>query len=253
MFRSARLCIIRLTATTYPPALALSALIATALGAAPINAAELVPFTANYSSEYGMLSATGVRKLEKRGDGNWGFENRASALLNEVVETSTFTLRDRRVQSLNYNFRNPFNAKRNLSLAFNWPKSEVTDSVHNNTLPLSGEVYDKLSYQLQMQQDVCSNPDKFDGKNYTVVDLGKLKTYRIERVERQALQTKVGTLDTIHLRQFRPDKRDGDDTLIWLATDFNCVLARLDQHEGDGVIRLDITSATVNGKEVKGK
>jgi hypothetical protein len=235
-----------------PITLLLAALIAPLI-TTPLSAAELVPFTANYSSQYGMLSASGVRKLEKRGDGNWGFENRASAMLNEVVETSTFTLRDQRVTPLNYNFRNPFNAKRNLSLSFNWSKAEVTDSIHNNTLPLSGEVYDKLSYQLQMQQDVCSSPDKFAGKNYTVVDLGRLKTYRIERVDRQALATKAGTLDTIHLRQFRPDKQDGKDTLIWLAADFNCVLVRLDQREGDGVIRLDLTSANVNGREVKGK
>lgn len=219
----------------------------------PMAHAELVPFTANYASEFGMLSATGIRKLEKRGDGNWGFENRASALLNEVIETSTFSLRDGKVKSLNYNFKNPFNSKRNMSLAFNWSKGEVTDSVHNNTLPLSGEIYDKLSYQLQIQQDVCSNPEKFAGKNYTVVDRGKLKTYRVEFVDRQSLSTKVGALNTIHLRQFRPDKKDGKDTLIWLAADFDCVLARLDQHESDGVITLNLTSANVNGKDVKGK
>lgn len=119
-------------------------------------------------------------------------------------------------------------------------------------LPLSGEIYDKLSYQLQIQQDVCSNPEKFAGKNYTVVDRGKLKTYRVEFVDRQSLSTKVGALNTIHLRQFRPDKKDGKDTLIWLAADFDCVLARLDQHESDGVITLNLTSANVNGKDVKG-
>lgn len=229
------------------------ALLTTLLIAAGARAADLVPYTAKYSSDYGMLSANGVRTLEKRGDGNWGFENRASALMTDVIENTTFSLRDKRVKSLNYNFRNPFNAKRNLALTFNWPKSEVTDAVHEKTLPLSGEVFDKLSYQVQLQLDVCANPEKFGSRDYTVVDLGKTKTYRVELVDKQRLRTKVGTLDTIHLRQFRPDKRDGKDTLIWLASDFHCVLARLDQHEGDGVIRLDLTSANVNGVEVRGK
>lgn len=224
-----------------------------ALAASAGSAANPVPFTANYSSDYGMLSATGVRRLERRADGSWGFENRASALLSEVVETSTFALRGGRVQSLSYDFRNPFNAKRNMSLQFDWAKGQVRDAVQNRTLPLSGEVYDKLSYQMQMQQDVCANPEKFGGRNYTVVDRGKLKTYRVEFVDRQPLPTRVGTLATIHLRQYRPDKRDGDDTLIWLAADFHCVLARLDQHDGDNLIRLNLTGATVNGREVKGK
>lgn len=228
-------------------------LTATLLLASATGASDLVPFAAKYSSDYGMLSATGLRKLEQRSDGNWGLENRASALMTDVIETSTFALRDRHVKSLNYNFRNPFNAKRNLSLTFNWPKGEVSDAVHNTTLPLQGEVYDKLSYQVQMQLDVCSNPEKFKSRDYTVADKGRLKTYRIEFIDRQPLRTQAGTLNTIHLRQFRPDKRDGHDTLIWLASDFSCVLARLDQHESNGVIRLELTGATVNGKDVKGK
>src|SRR5690606_26600660 len=180
------------------------------------GAADLVPFTANYASDYGMLSANGVRKLEKRSYGNWGFENRASALMTEVLETSTFALRERRVKSLNYNFRNPFNAKRNLALTFNWNKGEVSDAVHNETQALTGEVFDKLSYQVQLQLDVCTAPEKFGHRDYTVVDRGRLKTYRVEFIDRQQLRTKAGTLNTLHLRQFRPDKRDGKDTLIWL-------------------------------------
>ena len=217
------------------------------------EAAELVPFTAKYSSEYGMLSATGVRKLEQRSDGSWSFSNNASALIAQVNEDSTFSLTNSQIKSLTYNFKNPLNSKRNMRLTFDWPKMQVTDAEHNETLTLNNEVYDKLSYQIQMQKDVCVNPEKFGGKDYTLVDLGKLKTYRVEFVERQPLKTKVGTLNTYQLRQFRPDKRDGKDTMIWLAADFNCVLARLDQHEGDGIITLNLTSANVNGVEVKGK
>ena len=221
--------------------------------ASSAQATELVPFTANYASEYGVLSATGVRTLKKSSDGNWAFENRANAVFAEVLENSTFALRRGQVTPLTYQFKNPFNSKRNLSLTFNWPQAKVDDDERKTGLPLNGEIYDKLSYQLQMAKDVCANPEKFGGKDYTVVDIGKLKTYRVEFVDRQPLQTRLGTLNTYHLRQFRPDKRDGKDTQIWLATDFNCVLTRLDQHEGDGIIRLDLTSANVNGVEVKGK
>lgn len=223
------------------------------IGSGSADAGELVPFTANYSTQYGMLSATGVRKLEKRADGNWAFENRASAMFAEIVENSTFSLRKDHVTPLNYNFKNPLSSKRNLSLTFNWPQAKVEDKERGVTLPLQGNIYDKLSYQMQLQKDVCAKPGKFGTRDYTVVDGKKFKTYRVEFIDRQMLNTKVGALDTVHLRQFRPDKENKKYTLFWLATDFNCILARLDEQEEKDIIRLDLTSATVNGVEVKGK
>jgi hypothetical protein len=216
-------------------------------------AATPVPFTASYSTQYGMLSATGTRTLEKRSDGNWAFENRASAMFAEIVENSTFALRDGRVTPLNYNFRNPLRAKRNLSLVFNWPQGKAEDRERNISVPLRGAVYDKLSYQLQLQRDVCANPAKFDARDYTVVDGKKLKTYRVEFIDRQALDTQVGKLATVHLRQYRPDKQPHEYTLFWLATDYSCLLVRLDEQEGKEIIRLELTSATVNGTAVKGR
>ena len=101
--------------------------------------------------------------------------------------------------------------------------------------------------------NVCANPDNYPGENFTVVDRGKLKTYRVELVGREPQKTPAGVLNTIHLRQFRPDKRDGKDTMIWVAADWNCLLVRLDQHEGNDIISLKLVKAKVGGAEVKAK
>jgi hypothetical protein len=223
------------------------------LVAANALAATPVPFTASYSTQYGMLSATGTRTLEKRSDGNWAFENRASALFAEITENSTFALRDGHITPLNYNFRNPLSAKRNLSLVFNWQQGKAEDHERNISVPLQGAVYDKLSYQLQLQRDVCANPEKFGTLNYTVIDGKKLKTYRVEFIDKQLLDTQVGKLATVHLRQYRPDKNPRKYTLFWLASDYDCLLVRLDEQEGKDIVRLDLTGATVNGVGVKGK
>ena len=211
------------------------------------------PYVGIYETSYGMMSARGERKLDALPDGRWRMENHAKVLMVDVVEKSTFTLQTGRVDSLNYEFINPLSKDRSMTLDFDWTAGTVTERNQKIVQKLQPNVYDKLSYQVQMQMDVCANPDAFTTKDYTVVDRKRMKTYRVERVRREPQKTAAGILDTIHLRQFRPDKRDGKDTLIWLAPQWNCLLVRLDQHDGDDVISLKLVSARVAGQEVKDK
>jgi len=199
------------------------------------------------------LSATGERQLEAGPNGLWKMENHARVMMVDIAERSSFTMKDGKVVSESYQFVNPLNNDRSMSLVFNWPQKKVTETNQNKTLDITPGVYDKLSYQVQMQLDVCANPKGFAGENFTVVDRSRLKTYRIELVGQEPLKTAVGTLNTIKLRQFRPDKPDGRDTMIWLAADWSCLLVRLDQHEGDDIVSLNLVKATVDGATVTGK
>jgi hypothetical protein len=210
------------------------------------------PYVGTYQTKYGMMSATGVRRLDALPDGRWKLENHAKVLMVDVAERSTFNLQDGKVNSLSYEFVNPLSKDRSMSLVFDWERHLVSDKDHKWNLQLAPGVFDKLSYQAQMQMNVCANPDHYAGDNFTVVDRRRLKTYRVELVGRQPLKTPVGTLNTIQLRQFRPDKRDGKDTMIWLAADWHCLLVRLDQHEGDDIISLTLVKASVAGVAVKG-
>ena len=238
--------------TTPRPLISLPLALALALPAFA-QAAEPRPYSGTYQTKYGVMSATGERRLDAQPDGTWKLENHARVLMVDVAEYSTFSLENGKVKSLSYEFVNPLSKDRSMSLTFDWPQQQVSDKNQKWTQPLSPGVYDKLSYQVQMQMDVCENPDKFAGENFTVVDRNRLKTYRVELVGRETLSTPAGSLNTIHLRQFRPDKLDGKDTMIWLAADWNCLLVRLDQHEGDDIISLNLVKATVGGATVTGK
>ena len=137
--------------------------------------------------------------------------------------------------------------------AFDWKNNSVFNEVEKATIPLAPNAYDKLSYQVQLQMNVCANPDKYAGEDFEVVDRVRLKTYHVELIGREPLKTEVGTLNTIHLRQYRPDKRDGKDTQIWLAADWGCILVRLDQYDKDDLYTLKFISAKINGTAVTGK
>lgn len=229
--------------------------VALACALLPLTAwpADPRPYSGIYQTKYGVLSATGERKLNALPDGRWELENNARVLMVEVSESSVFSLQNGKVNSLAYEFVNPLSKDRSMSLTFDWAQNRVTDKNQKTSLPLKPGVFDKLGYQVQMQMDVCANPDAFPGEDFTVVDRGRLKTYRVELVGRDTQKTHVGMLNTIKLRQFRPDKRDGRDTMIWLAADWNCLLVRLDQHEGDDIVSLTLVKAIVGGATVAGK
>jgi hypothetical protein len=212
-----------------------------------------IPFEATYETSYGVMSARGERKLEVDSNGIWKMKNNAHVLMVDVVEHSTFKWENNRAVSQSYEFLNPFSKDRSMSLSFDWPQNTVSDSQSKKTLKLAPGVFDKLSYQAQMQIDVCANSDHYPGQDFTVVDFGRLKTYRVEFVGRDVQKTAAGLLNTIHLKQFRPNKRDGKDTQIWLAADWSCLLVRLDQYDGDKLISLRLVNAKVNGVEVKEK
>lgn len=235
--------------------LALLLLAATTTHAADPRPASVAPrpYVGTYETTYGMISARGERKLDALPDGTWKMENHAKVFMVDVVEKSTFKLPDGRVSSLNYEFINPLSKDRSMTLDFDWTAGTVTERSQKIVQKLEPNVYDKLGYQVQLQMDVCANPDQFTARDYTVVDRKKLKTYRVERVGREPQKTEAGILDTIHLRQFRPDKRDGKDTLIWLASDWNCLLVRLDQHDGGDTISLKLVKAKIGGVDVKDK
>ncbi len=222
--------------------------------AALAQATQPTPFSATYETKYGVMSARGERKLVHDRDNLWKFENSAQVLMMDVVERSSFLWQNDRVIAQAYNYNNPFNQDRSLSLSFDWDNNTAINNGSKQTLEIAPGVHDKLSYQLQMQFSVCANPDKYPGENFTVVDRKRLKTYRVELVGHDTQKTPAGTLNTIHLRQFRPDRRDNDkDTHIWLAADWNCLLVRLDQHDGGDVVSLKLVKAKVNGVEVKEK
>lgn len=229
-------------------------LVALAAGfTATTQAAELQPFSAVYETSYGFLTARGERKLETLPDGQWKVQSNAHAMGFDINENATFTLKQAHVNAVNYNFENPFNKSRGMKLTFDWKNNSVFNEVEKATIPLAPNAYDKLSYQVQLQVNVCANPDKYAGEDFQVVDRVRLKTYHVELVGREQLKTEVGTLNTIHLRQYRPDKRDGKDTQIWLAADWGCILVRLDQYDKDDLYTLKFISAKMNGTTVTGK
>lgn len=137
---------------------------------------------------------------------------------------------------------------RDADLQFNWKKKSVTNNVQKTTwqMDIKQKVQDKLSYQLQLQQDLINGLKEF---NYQIADGGLLKEYNFKIVAEETLNTPLGEVKTVKVERGRKD--DKRVTYAWLAKDWNYMLVRLQQEEKGEAYTIDITKASLDGKPIE--
>ena len=221
---------------------------------APWAAAELPqPFYAKYKAKYYGISITAVRSLETLDDGSQKFTFKADSFLANLKETSQFQWSDAGViipQRYTYK-RGGLGRDREAEVVFDWDNHQVMNDVEDKPwrMAVPDLAQDKLSYQLQLQADLINGTELH---SYDIADGGKLKQYGFEIVGEEVLRTRAGDFDVIKVRRLR-EQDDKRQTVIWFAKDWNYLVVRLQQEEDDKSYEIDLVSATVNGRDVKGR
>jgi hypothetical protein len=210
-------------------------------------------FNGVYKAHYGLLALKGRQQVTSMGEGRWSITNSAEILSVEVSENATFVVKDAQVSPLHYEFVNPFRKSRSVKLDFDWPNLQAVEHVAKETTKIKQHVFDTLSYQMQMQIDACANAESFGVKQYSVVDNGRLKIYQVDMEGPVDVETELGVLETLNLRQYRPGKQDEKQIVIWLAKDWQCVLVRMEFHEDDEIYTVQLVEGVVAGKAMHGK
>lgn len=113
-------------------------------------------------------------------------------------------------------------------------------------MDIAQRVQDKLSYQIQLQQDLLNGKKDFA---YQIADGGRLKEYKFVTVGEELLDTPLGKVNTIKVKRSR--ENDERVTYAWLAKDWNYLLVRLQQEEKGEVYTIYIHKATLNGKAIE--
>ncbi len=213
----------------------------------------LTPYTAQYRAVHGGISAEGSRSLEPRPDGLWLASNEARLLLFRLQESSIVAADHLSLRPVRYRLSHPFRRDRSADWLFDWDAGIVSDRGQQGwSAPLQSPLFDPLSYQLQLQMDACASPEKGSTWQYPVIDRGRVRLYDVRLEGQEILDTAVGRLETLHLIQTRQGRER--EIHIWLAQDWHCLLVRLEQSEDDDDPdqRLELLSASVDGRRVKG-
>lgn len=215
----------------------------------PAQQYKILPYQAEYKISNNSLTTTAQRNLSKHGN-QWHLSQHAKLMFIKVSEESVIEDGALGLRPLRYEYSNSVSSKQDQKINFDWQKGSASDSKYRKpwTAPLTPGTFDQLSAQLQMRQALIAG--RFEtAMVQTVVNRGKHKTYRVEKIGEEIIDSPVGKLNTIKLRR----SREGSDseTIVWLAKDWNYLIVRLKQTDEDDTYSLELLKATLDGKPVK--
>jgi len=198
---------------------------------------RLHPFRATYSAtlDTGVaISADAIRELRQLDDGSWVFDSTANAMVAAQHEQSRFTYGDQgEIRPLSYRYQRQVLGKERLAeLDFDWTGARVTTTVKGKPwqMTIGAGTQDKLSYQLQLRQDLARGQKEM---RYQVADGGPLSEYHFRVLGEEIISTPQGDYNTLKVERVRA-KNAGRTTHIWFAPALEYLIVKLYQTESDG-------------------
>ncbi len=203
------------------------------------------PFTAKYTLYYSgekfinKKIAVLTRRLTGLGDDRYEYhsEIKTTGLLSlirkvRIVESSRLTFEDGVLRPHRYNYERTDNRKRReVAVAFDWDGGKITNTISGDAwdLPTEPPVMDKLLYQLAIMHDLKKGQPP---ASYLVADGKKVKTYDIERLGEERIDTPFGNYHTVKMLRRRP----GSDrkSVFWCAPDLEYLPVKVEHDEKDG-------------------
>lgn len=210
-----------------------------------------VEFDNLYKAKLYGFNVTVTNRLTKISDTEYDLLFKADAMIGSVTETSRMEwVKDKKtMRPLHYTYnRTGLGKKRKADLKFDWSDKSVINNVNNSRWQMNivDNVQDKLSYQVQLAQELSAGKKDFI---YQIADGGELKEYRFEVIGEEILETPLGKVNTLKVKRSRSNNKR--ITYAWVAPDWHYLLVRLQQQEGDKDSTIYITKAKVDGKEIK--
>ena len=204
-------------------------------------ALDLKPFTASYivSGKQGRTSSQ--RSLVKNDEGIWELEQQLRFLIFKIEEGSQFSIENGQIVPISYFHHRNIGSKNNQDVFFNWAAMEAKNSNKKDRWQesLNVGVLDRMSLPLQIRLDLLGGVLQ-NSKDYTVLDKGRSKTYRIEIVGLETMNTALGKRELLKIRQQRPGS--SRETVSWLDPTLDYLMLHSQQDDDGEIITLEIES-----------
>lgn len=222
--------------------------------AQPIAVTE---YLAKYKASANGLTASAERSLRKSTDTLYRLNNTLEAklvgqTLANLEQTSEFSFQHGVLTPQQYSYALTGISSKSQAISYNWDALIALSSEDNESwqLPLSPGVLDQLSYQFSLRQTLKKNTALGLEFAFNIIDTDKIETHRYKIAGNEVLSTALGNLNTVKLERIR-EGSDNRMTEIWLATDWDFLLTRIEQTSNSGLrITLDLESANLEGKAV---
>ena len=221
-----------------------------------VSGQEIIEYQAHYHASANGIRASAVRGLHVLEDESYELVNQltASLLGQEVArleQRSNFRWQVDHVQPQSYSYVLTGVGAETRTIGFNW-ETDIAVSVEDDeswTLALQGAVQDPLSYQFALSQALIGGANS--DLEFQVIDGDEIELHNYQRVGEEVLATPLGKLNTVKFERRREDS-SSRSTVIWLASDWHFLLARIEQVNSSGLhIELELERADISGAAVQ--
>lgn len=212
------------------------------------------PYRVAYQADYRFLlpfSGSATRELSQTKEGLWLLEHRVSSPMIKLEETSLFSWTDHKAKPVHYLYQQSnLTRKRKTSLTFDWPNLVAINSAADEpiNIELKPDSFDQINYQMQLRYDLLTQ-----GKPnaYYITDRKRIKLYRFELLGEEQIDTPLGKLNTVMLKRLRKEGSPRE-TIIWLAKDWDFLLAKLQQKENGKSYEIVLSEGQLDGSAITG-
>lgn len=229
-----------------------------ALGIAQLNFAQsLTEFSAYYNASTNGISGEAERHLIHQGGNryrlNVSLEAKVAGVqIGDLEQASEFLWTENGIQPQQYDYQVSGVSSDVESVSFNWDAGIALSAEEDRswTIELEGQVLDQMSYQQALALAVADNPQETEFK-FALVDGSEIEEHLFRLLGEEVIETPLGSLRCIKLERVR-EGDSGRATIIWLAADWQNLLAKIEQRNPSGMqIELSLRMALVDGELVQ--
>jgi len=226
-----------------------------------LHAGEPVEFSAYYEARTNGMRGSAERHLVQLSDDSYRLNisleaKMAGINIGDLHQSSEIAMKNGLIVPQHYSYLVSGITTASETVSFNWDAGVAlsTEDEQSWTLDLEPGVLDQLSLQLSLARQLEQLPEADLGRKqeftFQLVDRDAIETHRYRSLGTEVLQTPMGALNSIKLERVR-DRDNGRQTLIWFATDWHNLLARIEQVNPSGLrIELALEHARVGDETV---
>lgn len=215
----------------------------------------LTEYSAYYEASTNGISGNAERHLIKTGEQqyrlNISLEAKVGGIeIGDLEQASEFHWDGSVIRPTNYNYQVSGVSSDVETVSFNWEAGVALSANEDEswTLDLNGQVLDQLSYQQALANDIANG--KQNNLEYHLIDGSEIESHHFRLLGTEVIETPMGSFNTLKLERVRAQD-SGRSTTIWLATDWDYLLTKIEQTNSSGLqIQLQLTNALVAGKQV---
>jgi hypothetical protein len=214
----------------------------------------IVPFEMKYYTKVSGMDINLTQRLEQPINGQYKENIIAKGALGKVTEEGLFHIskQGRVIPDKFSKNQKTILGKRFEFQEYDWQAKKLNFSFKKRTgsLNLQQDYQDTMTHKQQLRFDLASGLTDI---YYTVIKNGQVENYLYQVVGHEVLETSIGELNTTILT--RTDVIDGEKSAdaqskIWLASDWDYLMLKLETIDKDSVKIMTFTQGTLDGRPI---